>query len=209
MRDMRDARVRSGLLVLIAWVGLVATADAATLSISPDKTTYLVGERITLRVIGDDEGAVSDRIFGRLELDGSLVDLGGPGQTRLIGASEPWNLLILRVGEDIEILDPDGQPVGGPSEAVVDAFHQRSAIAEDTATNLPGVLSIVTLSAQAAGIVDVNWHIANDFNQLDFFGLTSAPGTSFTIVPEPHTAALFGLGLLGIAVRRRRAPSPF
>ena len=207
MRNTQDARLRPGLLVLIAWVGFVATADAATLSISPDKTTYVVGERVTLTVIGNDEGAVSDRIYGRLEFDGSLVDIGRPGQTRLIGASEPWNILILRQGEDIEVLDPAGEPVGGPTEAIVEAFHQRPAIAAgDTATNLPGVLSIVTLSAQAAGVVNVNWHIANDLNQLDFFGLTSAPGTSFTIVPEPHTATLLGLGLLGLAGWRRARP---
>jgi hypothetical protein len=203
MRNVCDARVRSGLIALIAWVGLVATADAATLSISPDKTTYLVGERITLRVIGDDEGAVSDGIYGRLEFDGSLVDFGGPGQTRLIGASEPWNLLILRWGEDIVILDPDGQPVGGPTEAIAEAFHQRPAIAEDTAINLPGVLSTVILSAQAAGIVNVNWHIAADPLGLNFFGLTSAPGTSFTISPEPGTGLLVIVGLIGLAGRRR------
>ena len=32
------------------WIGFVGAADAATLSVSPDKTTYLVGERITLTV---------------------------------------------------------------------------------------------------------------------------------------------------------------
>ena len=200
---MQLAPLRLAPLVLIAVIGLVVAGDAATLSISPNKTTYLVGERITLTVIGDDEGALSDGIYGRLEFDGSLVDFGGPGQTRLIGASEPWNLLILRSGEDIVILDPDGQPVGGPTEAIAEAFHQRPAIAEDTATNLPGVLSTVILSAQATGVVNVNWHIANDLNQLDFFGLTSAPGTSFTIVPEPTTGALLGLGLLGLGIRRR------
>ena len=200
---MQLAPLRLAPLVLIAVIGLVVAGDAATLSISPNKTTYLVGERITLTVIGDDEGALSDGIYGRLEFDGSLVDFGGPGQTRLIGASEPWNLLILRWGEDIVILDPDGQPVGGPTEAIAEAFHQRPAIAEDTATNLPGVLSTVILSAQATGVVNVNWHIANDLNQLDFFGLTSAPGTSFTIVPEPTTGALLGLGLLGLGIRRR------
>jgi hypothetical protein len=125
----------------------------------------------------------------------------------LIGASEPWNsLIILRWGEDIEILDPSGQPVGGPTEAVVEAFHQRAAIAGDTAINLPGVLSIVTLSAQAAGVVDVNWHTEADAAQLKFFGLTSASGTSFTIVPEPTTAMLLGLSLLGLAGWRRVRP---
>ena len=115
---MRYSCARLGFALLIAGIGFVGAADAATLSISPDKTTYLVGERINLTVIGDDEGAVSDRIFGQLEFDGSLVDIGVPGQTRLIGASGPWNTLILRVGEDIEVLDPAGQPVGGPTEAI-------------------------------------------------------------------------------------------
>jgi hypothetical protein len=197
--------LRSGLLILLVVVGFFGKSSAATLTISPDKTTYLVGETIRLTVIGDDQGAVSDGIYGRLEFDGSLVDIGGPGgqATRLMGASEPWDLLILRAGEDIEILDDDGQPVGGPTEAIVEVFHQRPANGTDTATNLPGVLSIVTLSAQAAGVVDVNWHTAEDAVQLKFFGLSSAPGTSFTIVPEPGTAVLFALGLLSLSRWRR------
>jgi hypothetical protein len=37
-----------------------------------------------------------------------------------------------------------------------------------------------------------------------FFVLTNAPGMSFTIVPEPATAALLCFGLVTLAIRRRR-----
>jgi hypothetical protein len=50
--------------------------------------------------------------------------------------------------------------------------------------------------------VDLNWVTDGD-EPLFFFGLTTAPGTSFTIVPEPGTATLLALGLLGIAGWRR------
>ena len=40
--------------------------------------------------------------------------------------------------------------------------------------------------------------------ELDFFGLTNAPGTSFTVVPEPTTALLLAFGLAGVACARRR-----
>ena len=78
---MSGARLRSILLVLIAGIGFVGAADAATLSVSPDKTTYLVGEVITLTVMGDDQGAVSDGIHGLLEYNGALVNIGTQSQT--------------------------------------------------------------------------------------------------------------------------------
>jgi hypothetical protein len=43
----------------------------------------------------------------------------------------------------------------------------------------------VTLIAASSGTVNVVWDTVNPGNQLAFFGLTSAPGVTFTIVPEP------------------------
>jgi hypothetical protein len=115
----------------------------------------------------------------------------------------PWQTLILRAGEDIELVDPAANHVSAPDSAISEAFHQQPVSAGETANNLPGVLSTVILSAQAVGVVNASWHTAADPAQLNFFGLTSAPGTSFTIAPEPSTSVLLGVGLLGVAGWRR------
>jgi hypothetical protein len=80
-----------------------------------------------------------------------------------------------------------------------------SQIAFDSGTGdflAPGGSSfaMVWLIAEAVGLVTVNWD-----DDLSFFGLTSAPGTSFTIAPEPGTSALVGLGLAALVAIRRRA----
>ena len=57
----------------------------------------------------------------------------------------------------------------------------------------------MTLTAQATGVVQLNWHTGFDGFELSFFGLTNASSASFTIVPEPGTLVLFGFGLSALA----------
>jgi PEP-CTERM motif-containing protein len=181
------------LRVLLFAALLASPVGAATLSISSDKLTYNVGETMTLTVFGDDEGAIAYSIYGKLLYSGALVDNGPNNGTQFQTLLGPgWTKNVLLATDD-------------GVDASIDAFGQISLPAQ-SADNLPGLLSTVTLIATAPGAVDVSWDdsaVHPGFG-LQFFGLTSAPGTSFTIVPEPTTAALLGLGLLALAIRRRR-----
>jgi len=141
-------------------------------------------------VTGDDGGASAYGVFGRLEYSGALVDNGTRSQITLVGLGGPWTKGLL-LGKD------DG--ISASSEV----FNQIT-LPKDTATNLPAAFATATLIAQAVGVVNVNWNtIFSSGFQLDFFGLTNAPGTSFTIVPEPATAALLALGVIALAAARR------
>jgi hypothetical protein len=171
---------------LLFAIGSAGGASAATLSVTPDKLTYLVGETVTLTVIGDDGGASAFGIFGRLDYSGLLVDNGTRSQTQLVGQNGNWLKGTLVQGDDGTLANSW-------------AFNQiapfTDPLSPDTANNLPGTLAIVTLIATAVGVVDVNWNSDTGSGfELLFFGLTNAPGTAFTIVPEPATAALLALG---------------
>jgi hypothetical protein len=183
--------MRNFLLAGLFLVVAISTANAATLSVSSDKLTYLVGETITLTVIGDDGDATAHGVQGRLDYSGALVDNGTRTQITLSGSFGNWITGTL-----------PGSDNGIAAWSL--AFNQITPTLDqqDTALNLPGALSTVTLIAAAVGVVNVNWHTVQDGFQLDFFGVTNAPGTSFTIVPEPATAVLLALGLLALSATR-------
>jgi hypothetical protein len=190
--------VKRSLLALVAVLVAATGASGATLSVAADKSSYLVGETVTLTVTADDQGAATtSTIFGGLLYNGALVDNGTQAQTQLIGQYGKWSLRALNQGDT---------NANSAASAFSWSFHQDPGVYALTANNLPGTLSTVTLIAQAVGVVNVTWDTTNpDTNlRLYFFGLTNAPGTSFTIVPEPVSAVLLGLGLLCLALGRSR-----
>jgi hypothetical protein len=185
------------LFIVAALVGFAAAASAApSLVVTANATTYTVGATITLTVTGDDDGVTDNGIFGKLDYDGSKVDNGTRAQTQLGGSSGKWTTGGLNASDSNAV---------GPNTASSYAFSQIS-LSYNTATNLPGTLSTVTLIAKAVGTVNVQWDSTNPNPSLvlDFFGLTNAPGTTFTIIPEPTTVALLGLGLMGLVLGGRR-----
>jgi hypothetical protein len=175
------------LFVLAVVVGFATAASGATLTMATDSPTYTPGQTITLTVTADDTGTTSYGIFGQVSYDATHAHVSAV-QTQLVGKYGKWTTQPL----------PGG---GGFSRA----FSQITGTAQD-ANNLPGTLSTILLVAGVPGIYPVIWDTtnANPDLRLTFFGLTNAPGTSFTVIPEPTTAALLGLGLLGILVGGRR-----
>ena len=53
-------------------------------------------------------------------------------------------------------------------------------------------------------VLTFNWQTTPASQSLLFFGAVPGAGVTVTVVPEPTTLAMFGLGLLGLAVAGRR-----
>ncbi len=173
---------------LLAFLGVLALGNltsAATLMIAPDRQTYQVGETITLNVFGDSEGAaVNDFVFGRILFDPDLADYVDSHQEPLTTNGFPWAL---------------GGLAGGSGFG--DAFSQVRGEADPVDGPLTAT---VRLLATAPGTLEFSWE-ADPFSTttLVFFGLTSAPGGSVDIVPEPSTGVLVAFGVVATTIGRR------
>lgn len=54
-------------------------------------------------------------------------------------------------------------------------------------------------------VVTFDWQTSPATKYLNFFGAVAGPGVQVQVVPEPTTVAMVGLGLLGLALARRRS----
>jgi hypothetical protein len=182
--------------VLISFVG--AAASAATLTVTADKSTYSIGETITLSIVGDSEGEKTHyaAVGGTLLFDDTLVSWVSTVQQPLTSFNGGLTWVLGAVVS--KCLLPNDVGPGCP------AIAQIGGLMLDVGVDGP-LLSTMTLSAEAAGTVDITWQVDDPSEALIFFDMTDAPGTSFTIInPEPGTMGLLALGLVGLAIARRR-----
>ena len=90
-------------------------------------------------------------------------------------------------------------------------FSQTAGLAGPQAGNVVGFLIAqqnVTVNAPIGAVLSWFWQSTPSTAQVDFFNFNNAsapvPALRITVIPEPTTAALLGLGLLGLAVAGRR-----
>ena len=164
-------------------------ASAATLTMTPDKSVYQVGEPIVISIFGDAEGAEAPVVSGRILFDPDLAEFVEANQELLTspnppGPSLPWSPGPLDFGEGFA--DAFLQGPGSPNAFPVDNTLSAS----------------VTLRATAPGTLDLAWQTETGQTPLIFFSLRNAPGASVQIVPEPSAAALLALGIALMSWRR-------
>ena len=176
------------LTVVVALVGLTSAANAAvSVVLSADHATYAVNDTITLTATATaNAGETATAVFGDMLMDNPGALSGGSASQV---ALQSFNGAITWV---------TGTNPCTTSQCTM--MNQIGGLGALPVSNTPLAIATATFTAAAPGVVNATW-LASTF---DFFGLAVPGGTSFTIVPEPTTAALLGLGLFGLAVAGRR-----
>jgi hypothetical protein len=199
METRRDKmkRTLTTVAALIGVIGLASAANAASLALDsncPGEVCQL--GTLTLTLTATNAGETDAGVIGVLLFNNALLDPPAQAtQTPLVSAGVTWT---------------QGGLAGFCNDAngrcrMFNQTRAGGAAAIDNGGTFQ--LSTVTFTAVAQGTATFTWMISPltpATQRLDYFGVTNSPGLTITIVPEPTTAALLGLGLLGLAVAGRR-----
>ena len=176
--------------------GVATPSDSLVLQID---YTITGGTMVTAIAIALDVGGVATLGAGSTETAAALWEFGATSAAP-IGAP----------GTDITTLAP-GQITGWEKVALAAWGTPTSCIYDATPGGSCGTLGVVVLHLTgAAGVIDTGSILAPTagatvIGDATFQDITAAQNLgTFTIIPEPTTASLLGLGLLGLTVAGRQ-----
>jgi len=187
---------RCAVLAALIWLGLTSRADATVsvvLGSSDPDAFYLPGETITLTVrVTANGGEKDDAILGRINPPPSILGLGVPVQTALPNPNTGGTWLPGSIACSTVVCTAFSQIAFDPNAGVV-------PVPVNVTDFLIATLTFDVLLSAPPGVFTFSWRTTPSTQRLDFFGVTNAPGYSVTIIPEPATAVLLCVGLLGLA----------